>query len=260
MTAATHQVLTAEDAVRIAELALVERFPTADAALAAGSIVRGEGTILSDVDLVVLYSELPHARTESFVLRNVPVEAFVHDEGTLAWFVDKAVKAGAPALLGMLAEGRVIGPRREAAERWKEQAANLLAQGPAPLDAARLDELRYTITDKVDDLRGHRTDSEKIAIATALYGPLAEILLRTRGSWSGKGKWLPRLLQQADAALADRFAGAFEAFFRERDQQPLLTLVEQELRPLGGLLFDGHRRPAPADARADPSARFNAPP
>lgn len=49
----------------------------------AGSIVRGEGTPDSDLDLVVVYEHLPNAYRESFYYGGFPVEAFVHDPQTL---------------------------------------------------------------------------------------------------------------------------------------------------------------------------------
>jgi len=55
--------------------------------LLAGSIVRGEGTPHSDLDLVVIFDRLPNAYRESFYFGDLPVEAFVHDPETLNYFL-----------------------------------------------------------------------------------------------------------------------------------------------------------------------------
>lgn len=63
-----------------------KRYRDATAVRAAGSLVRGEGTAYSDLDLVVVYARLPAAYRESFVFEGFPVEAFVHDPETLEYF------------------------------------------------------------------------------------------------------------------------------------------------------------------------------
>jgi predicted nucleotidyltransferase len=243
-------MVSRERALQIAEEALVGRFPAADAAFAAGSMVRGEGTAFSDIDLVVLHRQVDRAWRESFLVAGTPVEAFVHDGATLEWFLNKETNAGRAALLGMLVEGRIIGPRQADAAQWKQRAVARLAAGPPALSQERIDDLRYAVTDKIDDLRGVRPAPELMAVGVALYDPLAELVLRTRGSWWGRAKWIPRLLMRVDPELARRFTAAFEALFKHGDPKPLIVLAERELSPLGGLLFDGFRRDAPAVSTA----------
>ncbi|WP_231866572.1 nucleotidyltransferase domain-containing protein [Acetobacter malorum] len=60
------------------------RYEAASFAYVAGSIMRGEGTYLSDIDLVVIYDHLEAAYRESFIVGDIPIEAFVHDCETLA--------------------------------------------------------------------------------------------------------------------------------------------------------------------------------
>ena len=62
------------------------RYKDAEAVFAAGSIIRGEGTPFSDLDLVVVYAELRCAFRQSFRFGGYPVEAFVHDPATLEYF------------------------------------------------------------------------------------------------------------------------------------------------------------------------------
>lgn len=248
MTAA-EEALTGRQALEIAALFLKERFGDADFAFVAGSIMRGTATPSSDIDLVVIYSSLPHAHRESFVFGGVPVETFVHDEGTLRWFMDADVRGGRPALISMVAEGTAVGPRTERAPSLQDEARILLAKGPAPLDRVTLDRMRYDITDKLDDLRNDRPDFEKVAIGAALYIALADFILRSNGAWTGTSKWLPRKLMEFDAALGQDFAAAFNVLFREGNPGPAIEIAERVLVPHGGLLFDGYRNDAPAEWR-----------
>jgi hypothetical protein len=53
------------------------------------------------------------------------------------------------------------------------------------------------------------------------------------------------VLAQHDAPLAARFVAAFDTLFAGGDTAEVVALVDDVLRPLGGLLFDGFRLDAP---------------
>ena len=207
--------------------------------------MRGEGTRLSDIDFVVVYDHLKAARREAFVVKGVPIEAFVHDPETLAWFVNEDVTRGRPSILNMIVEGFIVGRDIERAEVLRARVAERLNNGPAPLSSPELNALRYDITDAVDDLKGERSLPEMIAIGALLHPKLFELALRGRRRWNGAGKWAPRLLSAMDPELAQRFDVAFQGLFRDGDARPLIALAESELAPHGGPLFDGDSRTAP---------------
>jgi hypothetical protein len=241
---------TPPEALALAATVVASRYPEAVFAFAAGSIMRGEGTYLSDIDLVVIYDQVEAARRESFIVDGVPFEAFVHDRETLAWFVNADVARGKPSILNMIAEGSIIGPAPEHAEEMRGHIAKRLAEGPPEMASAELDALRYEITDAIDDLRGVRNPSEIMAIGAMLHPRLIELSLRGRGRWNGSGKWGPRLLRGLDAGLADQFDQAFRALFVSGVCEHVIALAERELEPHGGPLFNGDCRYAPASWRA----------
>ncbi len=242
------------EALKLATAVFHDRYRSAAFAYAAGSIMRGQGTTRSDIDLVVVFDRLDAARRESFVVEGVPIEAFVHDRETLAWFVDDDIAHGRPVILNMIADGTIIGRERGQAEALRAEIMERLAEGPPPLSPAALTMLRYEITDGVDDLRGDRTASERMAIGAVLYPKLVELALRGRGRWIGTGKWAPRLLAATDADLARRFENAFSALFAHGDGGPVIALAHAELAPHGGAYFDGDCRVAPGSwrVRAEP--------
>jgi hypothetical protein len=237
------------EALMIAEAVLHSRYNGACFAYVAGSIVRGEGTFLSDLDLVVVFDHLNAARRESFTVDGVPIEAFVHDPETLAWFINEDATRGRPSILNMIMEGKIIGPNQGRAEALRADVSARSESGPLPLSPAALNALRYEITDAVNDLRGDRTAGEALAIGAMLYPKLVELALRGRGHWNGTGKWAPRLLTKLDATLARRFDTAFRALFTDGDGGPVIALADAELAPHGGPLFDGDSREAPASWR-----------
>jgi len=240
----SNDVLDAARAIR------TQRYSEAAVVFAAGSLVRGEGTAYSDLDLVVVYSSLPCAYRESFTFQKLPVEAFVHDPETLEYFsveIDRA--AGIPALPQMVVEGREISNSSDLSRLLKARATALINAGPPPLDSASERRRRYMVTDLVNDVMEWRSTEELMATGSRLFEELADYYLRSIGHWSGTGKAVPRALQRADPALCTRYCRAFERLFQHREAGPVIQLTEELLERQGGLLFDGFRSDAPASWR-----------
>ena len=224
-------------AMAIAVEALETRFPGAVCAFVAGSIMRGQGTVRSDLDLVVLYPRLDQAWRESFESNDMPVEAFVQDPSTLAHYLEQDVQSGRPIMISMVAEGRIVGTDIGLARHWQSRARGLLAAGPRQaVDSWLL----YQVSDLADDLRGLRPASEVRAIAMQLYPKLADLMLLGQGQWSGNGKWVPRRLSALGQEARDGFEAAMTAAF-DGDGAALLALCDAELARYGGPLFDGYK-------------------
>jgi predicted nucleotidyltransferase len=221
-----------------------ERFEGARVLFLGGSVMRGEATPTSDLDVVVVYERLPNAYRESFVYGGWPVEAFVHDAGTLGEFFERDRRRGLPALMSMVWEGVEVPESSEFSARLKQSARELLEAGPPPWDDEELALRRYRLTDRVDDMRYPRSAEELVATGAWLYQDAAEFYFRARGLWSAHSKTIPRRLREADAAFAEKFLRAFEALFAEKRPEPAVALVAELLEPFGGFLFEGFRKEA----------------
>lgn len=238
----------ADQAVDVAWECLRTRFRGASFAFATGSIIRGEGTAFSDIDLVVVFPRLQRAWRCSFEAGGFPVESFVHDPETLAYYLHKDMESGCPVMAGMIASGVAIGQDVEAAEATQAEARRMLAEGPAPLSGPAYDALRYHISDLADDLRGSPPAQEVAAVAAVLYPHLIDLMLLGRGTWTGRGKWGPRLLARLDTNLSAALTHAF-AEAAQGNASPLLAVADSELRLHGGRYFAGYRHEAPLEAR-----------
>lgn len=222
-----------------------ERYAGAGVVFVGGSVVRGEATPASDLDVVVVYERLPNAYREAFVYGGWPVEAFVHDVETLERFFEMDRLRGLPALMSMVAEGVEVPEPSEFSARWKRRAVELLEAGPPPWDEEESTLRRYRLTDWVDDMRFPRSADELLATGAYLYQDAAEFYFRTRGLWSAHSKTIPRRLRRTDAAFAEKFLRAFDALFTEKRPEPAVALVAELLEPFGGPLFEGFRKDAP---------------
>lgn len=221
-----------------------ERYAGARVMFVGGSVMRGEATAASDLDVVVVYERLPNAYREAFVHAGWPVEAFVHDGETLARFFEKDRERGVPALMNMVSEGLEVPGPSWFSGALKRRAAEVVEAGPPAWDERELTLRRFRLTDWVDDLRFPRSHEELYATGAALYQDAADFYFRTRGLWSAHSKTIPRRLRATDAEFAEKFLSAFDSLFTEKRNGPAIALVEEMLEPFGGFLFDGFRQEA----------------
>lgn len=219
-----------------------ERYAGARVVFLGGSVMRGAATPASDLDLVVVYEQLPNAYREAFMDGGWPVETFVHDAGTLEEFFESDRRRGVPSLMSMVWEGVAVPEASEFSERLKRRARELLEAGPPPWDEEELTLRRFRLTDWVDDMRCPRSGEELVATGAWLYQDAAEFYFRTRGQWAAHSKTIPRRLREADAAFAEKFLHAFDALFAEKRPEPAIALVAELLEPFGGFLFEGFRK------------------
>ncbi len=228
------------------------QYPQAEVIFLAGSVVRGESTSTSDLDLVVVFKHLPCAYRESYFHADWPVEAFVHDPQTLDYFfrwVDRPT--GVPSLARMVSEGIEVPVANEFTHSVKQLAHSSLQDGPFPWSQQDIDNSRYGITDLVEDIRDPRSVPEMYAIATLLYPALADHYLRSQNLWSAKGKAIPGRLQTVNADFAKRFVDSFERVFVKNQAEQVIDIAAEILDADGGFLFEGHRLEAPQSWRIE---------
>ncbi len=237
-----------ETAIQATSSVLATRFPGYSFGFASGSIIRGEGKKGSDIDLVVVFDRLETAWRETFIEDEFPFEVFVQDPGTLSWFFESDIARGYPVIIHMVATGEILGPNPDKGQVWKDYAASVLRAGPPKLVGEKLNALRYQITDLLDDLHGERSEPEIRAIAAQLYQSLADLMLLGREKWSGRGKWVPRLLGEMDQVLAYEFDYAFQQASLGNVEK-LCNLTHTELNRHGGSFFAGDKRVASQQAR-----------
>lgn len=235
---------------QVAKEILARKFPDARIVFLAGSIVRGEGTPFSDLDLVVIFDKLSAAYRESFLFHNFPVEAFVHDPETLNYFLHEVDRpSGIPSLAQMILEGVEIPKPNQLSKSLKQLASSVMELGPPVLSEEELCKMRYNLTNLVDDIRQPRSKAELIAAGSELYEALADYYFRANNLWSAKGKSIPRILNQANANLCLSYCTAFEELFGDGLPEKVVALADEILTPGGGFLFGGYRIEAPANYR-----------
>lgn len=213
-------------------------FPTCEAALLCGSVVRKEATPYSDLDIIIFDNNIPNSYRESFRQYGWPIEAFVYNETGFWRFVEDNVKRARPSLARMAAEGKII---RDAPFLYtlQEKARLVLGKGPSPWSNREIIQARYGLTDILEDLQGSNDEFESLFIVNRLSVLVHEFLLRTANQWIGDGKWIMRALKQYDPEVADEFAWVFQQYYKNGDKEIVVEYVDRLLEPYGGRFFAG---------------------
>ncbi len=215
-------------------------FPACDAAFVGGSAVRGEATTTSDLDIVIVTRDVKAPYRESLSAFGWPIEVFVNTHESYREFFARDIQRRRPSLPRMCAEGMILKDRDQLAQRIKNEARQLLEQGPAPLSAAEITQLRYQLTGALDDFVGSERPGESYFIANEVAVLASELVLSYHRQWIGKGKWVLRALQAFDSQQAELLTVALETFYQQGAKEGLISFAQDALALVGGRLFEGY--------------------
>ncbi|WP_409291365.1 nucleotidyltransferase domain-containing protein [Peribacillus sp. SCS-37] len=225
-------------AMEAAKSFISKHYPECQGALLAGSVVRGEATVSSDLDIVIFDKNLPGPYRESLIEFGWPIEVFVHNLESYKQFFKSDCERARPSLPRMTAEGIIL-KDTGILHSIKEEAQELLAAGPEAWPAEIIKMKRYFITDALDDFIGCSDREEGLFIAGTLSGLASEFILRTNRKWTGTSKWTIRAMRQHDEDFARQFAYAFDSYYRTGSKEQVIGIVDEILHPFGGRLFEG---------------------
>jgi predicted nucleotidyltransferase len=232
------------DPLETARLFVEEHFPEARAAIVGGSVIRGEGTPTSDLDIVVISDRDDAPLRASYRFMEWPIEVFVHTEESLPRWMLKDAERRRPSMAMMCAEGVAVRGDELLVAEMKAQGRRVLDAGPPELTPSQIEDLRYALTDLLDDFLGVTSPTEGIFSANALAVDIADFTLALNGKWLGSGKWVPRALRRFDPDLTDALVDALRAYYRTEEKGPLSQIAERTLDSAGGRLFEGYFRHA----------------
>ncbi|MCC3357229.1 nucleotidyltransferase domain-containing protein [Bacillus sp. REN16] len=225
-------------ALEAAQLFIRKNYPNCHAALLAGSVTRREATETSDLDIVVFDKNIHSSYRESLIEFGWPIEVFVHNEISYKKFFEADKKRARPSMPRMIYEGIVL-KDDGILDSIKNEAKEILSNGPDEWTRETIDLKRYLITDTLDDFIGSERREEGIFIANSLAEMTSEFVLRTNRKWVGSSKWVYRSLKEFDEGFASHFVSAFNSYYISEDKSNVIQLVDDILQPYGGRLFEG---------------------
>jgi hypothetical protein len=215
-----------------------EHFPQASVVILGGSVIHGDATPTSDLDIVIVDETADTPFRKTFHAYGWKIEAFVLTMATFcdlfAYSYDNAV----PTLQRICAQGVVI-VDRGAAGKLRETAREQLERGPLAWTEEETEAARYEISECLDDLEGSANHPENVYTVCKLAMLVPAFVLRTGGRWVGDGKWMLRSLKQYDAALSREWTDALDGFYRMGEKHRLIRFIDRVLLPYGGRLSEG---------------------
>lgn len=249
--------LTLDDSVAMATDIVLARFDAPRAAWLGGSVVRGEATATSDLDISVLVDSSPPESgrpvapmRHSFLHEAVPVELFVHDEATLQQSRDRDRERRQPTQQRLVGETVILLDTDGIAERLRAECLAEIAAGPAALPRAEIDRLRYGLSDLLDDYTGLPQDRLLERYFPAhLFDRSTQLLLAHENAWQGSGKGLIAAVRhwahdtdrrRPSGAGWSQWVEEWSPALRAADPFVVTRLVTEVLDHCGGRLWVGH--------------------
>jgi hypothetical protein len=218
------------------------RYPGCLAALFCGSVARGEATPSSDLDILIVASEDIEFYRKSFRDYGWVIEAFVGSRKFTEGKIQRPRQNHSPSFLTSWAEGIILKDHNNFARGLKEKAIAILEEGPAPLTRQEIDQYRYVITDRLDDLIDSKSYEEGLFVAYELIAETAELLLAHNRQWIGERRWLYRALLRSEHRMAKQLIGDAEHFYRSGEKDRLVEIIGSILEMVGGKLYEGYSK------------------
>ena len=212
------------------------RYPDALAAVASGSVVRGEAKDHSDIDVIVVgpFDDAPGH--EAIMFEDWPVELYLHTPLSLVETTNrKAVEDRRVLLPHLFSTGEVLLDKDGTGGRLRQELADIITKGAPHPSSTELDVFRHRITNRINDLSDPRPLGERLFAASRLAHDIAALKLLNNGHWLSKGKAIHRALVEVDPDFADRLASAWASV--GQGSGALIAIADESLDPLGGRLF-----------------------
>jgi predicted nucleotidyltransferase len=217
-------------------------YPQAEVVILAGSFVRGEETSSSDFDIVIIDQSIKSSFRETHRQNGRIIEVFVHSyDSCLQWF-DKDLDRKKPSLQNMVMEGVLVAGNDELLAELKAIAIKQIQNGPALFSQTELEDLRYLISDVLDDLIGSEASEEWIFIANDLVPPVLKLDMVMRGHWLASGKRIPRHYEAINRRGYKSLVAALHCLYSKASKKELIGWAYDILNQYGGRLDQGYCR------------------
>lgn len=197
-------------ALRQAVQFIFKHVPDVRGILVSGTIMRGQPSPSSDLDIYVIREKSQRQRVQRW-FNGVPAEIFINPEHQVYSYLDGEKQAARPITAHMLHTGFVVFSRDDSLAQLRQHAAAVLEQAPNPSEQ-RLTMARYMAATRYEDatdLAKSNPETANMILGQAVYGMLHYAFLKAN-RYIPKDKDLLSELVNLDAEvarLAHRFYG-----------------------------------------------------
>ncbi|QQK79021.1 nucleotidyltransferase domain-containing protein [Salicibibacter cibi] len=216
-------------------------FPRCEIAILGGSAAQKTITEQSDLDIVIMDDTAPNSYRECFYCFDWNIEAFVFQPHSLAFAFDMSRLEGIPTVPRLCADGIILKDDPISGAKIQEMAGQCLRKGPLKWSENQQRQMRFMITNVLDDLNGDHDGKERLFSAYKLFDLIPKFVLRTNQRWVGEGKWMYRALRAFDEQLCANYLEVFDIYMKTNNAKPLYAFIEELLEENGGRLFEGYK-------------------
>lgn len=131
------------DFLKTAKKALKKFYPNCECAFVAGSMLRGEESATSDIDVVVIYGdEFEGIHRNSIIENGWSIEFFVHNRQSLDYYMNLDRQCGMCIIMDMVVSGLVIPEANDFTRERKAKAQKFIDAGPPILSDMEIEDRR----------------------------------------------------------------------------------------------------------------------
>jgi len=238
-----------DTALREAVTFIAERFPQTVAIVAAGTILRGEPSASSDLDLYVVHEAAYQQRLQRF-FGGVPAEIFVNPEPQVYTYLEREQQEGRPITAHMLSTGFAVLDTSGVLPGLTERARELLGAGPpVPEDTTGPRYLLGSLYEDATDVVDHDPDTARLFATRVVWESLAP-------AFSFRGRFIPRpkellsSLRELDPGLHALVIG----FLNEPDARRAVEIAGEVTERVAGVrgFFEWESTPRVIDGASGP--------
>lgn len=199
-----------------------------------GSHAAGNIKPHSDIDVVAIVPSLDKAYRQTGLLGQQPNQqpyqiAVYGLDNMLKQFESERI-SGNNVVMRQIAHGKIYHDTNGALADVQQAAQRFFAAGPLPMTAQTNDAYCYRAKSWLADFSDDRPAAELHGLMYSLYPLLADYYLRTHGHWGGgAGKWLYRVLAEANPDFAARLDASTVTFIKTGDKQPFMAVAAEAL-------------------------------
>lgn len=212
-----------------------------------GSHAFGRGDVDSDIDVIVVLSNVANAYRETFSSNGFLFDANVHDPETLHFLMRSEQRNSFAIMASKVDQARVLPEPCELSSMLKEVARQVLDSGPPP--PQNWDVPRRYLTAFASDLERCADAHEQQIIAMDLYMKIMDVFMRSHGQFPFQGRYLVRAVKSFDTAFFDRAQSAVARLFQDGSVSPMIQVTREVLDLIGGPLTGGYRQDYSAKCR-----------
>lgn len=205
--------------------------------LAYGSYVAGRPDEDSDIDAVIILSELERPYSQEKVYKGSLLDLQVHDYGSLRGYMKRQFQNRIGMLATVIRDGTILLDTRGEMEQAQELANEVLSASLPDVDWARY---RAAITAQLKYLRRPRPSHQKLSTLVELYRCLTNVMLLRDSQWLVEPKLVVETLTVINRAASGRFHRAFVKAINGQEDD-LVREAEAILDSIGGVIRIGEK-------------------